>query len=87
MFPNHAANNRDRILRRHEIVGQRTVLGTKFFLSRFGLLGVTGEIEVLVIGLGCRERIVARGDGVIAAELDLHVVRRVGVHEVNCGTI
>lgn len=41
------------------------------------------EFEFMVMRLRRCERAVAGGDGVVAAGLDAHVVRRIGVHQVN----
>ena len=41
------------------------------------------QVQLLVMVVG--ERTVAGGDGVVAPRLDLHVVRRVGVHQLDRG--
>jgi hypothetical protein len=49
------------------------------------LLGVALDVELLVV---CRlERGQAGSDGVVRPRLDLHVVRRVGVDQVDAGAI
>jgi len=74
----------------HEVVGQRPVLGAELLVRRLGLLGVTCQVQLLMVATGALclafclgERRVARCDRVVATRLHLHVVRRVHGDELD----
>ena len=81
MLPNQACSSRSNSSSETKSLASGRSLARSLRVRRLRLLRVPGQVELLVMVVG--ERTVAGGDGVVAARLDLHVVRRIGVDQVD----
>ena len=87
MLPNQAFSRLVELLVGDEVVGQGPVLGAELLGRRLGLLGAAHHVEARVAVAVARNGTQAGGDGVVRPRLDLHVVRRVGVDQVDGGAV
>jgi hypothetical protein len=73
-----------KLLLTDKVVVQRPILGPEFLRGGFGLVGEAFDVKGLVVRRALEGR-QPRGDGVVGARLDLDVVRRIGVAEMDGG--
>src|SRR5579872_6903072 len=86
MFPNQAFRSRLNSSSETKSLGQRAVLGTELARGGVGLVREALDVEALMVRRPL-ERRQAGGDGVVRARLDLDVIRRIRVHQMNGGTV
>ena len=82
MLLNHALRSRSNSSSLTKSLANVRSLARSFLPVGSGFLGMAGRVEGLVMRRAL-ERRQARGNGVVAARLDLHVVRRIGVDQVD----